>query len=50
MLKDVALPFFCSGKLAFFIEALKFGASDSGVFAANRQFREWFETSEKFGK
>jgi hypothetical protein len=23
MLKDVALPFFCSGKLAFFIEALE---------------------------
>jgi hypothetical protein len=39
-LKGVALPFFCSGKLAFFIEALKFDVSDSGVFAASRQFRE----------
>jgi hypothetical protein len=43
-LKGVALPFFYSGKLAFFIKALKFGASDSDVFAANRQFRGWFET------
>jgi hypothetical protein len=42
--KGVASPFFCSDKLAFFIEALKFSAPDSDVFAANRQFREWFET------
>jgi hypothetical protein len=47
VLKDVVLPFFCSGKLAFFIEAPKFGAFDSDVFAASRQFREWFEKLRK---
>jgi hypothetical protein len=44
VLKGVASSFFCFGKLAFFIEALKFDASDSDVFAANRQFRQLFET------
>src|SRR3989304_5498017 len=43
-LKGVALPFLCSGKLAFFIEALNFRASDSHVFLAIREFGEWFET------
>jgi hypothetical protein len=44
MLKDVALPFFCSGSLRFLLKRLKFGAFDSDVFAVSRQFREWFET------
>jgi hypothetical protein len=30
--------------LRFLLKRLKFGASDSAVFAAIRQFREWFET------
>jgi hypothetical protein len=33
--------------LRFLLKRLKFGAFDSDVFAAIRQFREWFEKLRK---
>jgi hypothetical protein len=43
VLKGVALPFSALASSSFLMKRLKFGASDSDVFAANRQFREWFK-------
>jgi hypothetical protein len=43
LLRGVALPFSVLVSLRFLLKCMKFGGSDSDFFAANRQFREWFE-------